>query len=186
MNSENTHQDVITCPVCHALIVGASACPDPRAHEHHEKHVPPPAQPILYGGQQPPYRSWYRMDDRGRAMITFRAHDGTEKEYPVLWGWIDPVTGKRYEYMIDLSVLGGEDLLIITGMSKRAFEAISARLPGRTGSYAVQCETTEFVKEWLFRQDSLNNRWKRPTRREKRLRHRPECSPRCRKAHRGE
>jgi hypothetical protein len=88
-----THQDVITCPVCHALIVGASACPDPRVHEHREKHVPPPAQPILYGGQQPPYRSWHRMDDRGRAMITFRAHDGTEKEYPVLWGWIDPVTG---------------------------------------------------------------------------------------------
>jgi hypothetical protein len=186
MNDEIKNQDGIVCPICETQLVGVTSCPDPEAHECREpREASRPASP-LFGGQQPPYRSWYETDASGHAMITFRAHDGTEKAYPVLWGYVDPVSGIEYPYMIDQGMLDLEALLHITGMGKRAFEAISADLPGRTGSYAVCCETTQFIKEWLFWDltNAATKGWRRPARREKKLRHRPECSPRCRRSHR--
>jgi hypothetical protein len=187
MNDEIKNQDGIVCPACNAQLVGVTPCPDPEAHEHREPgETSTPSFPLC-GGQQPPYRSWYETDARGRAMITFRAHDGTEREYPVLWGYVDPDTGIKYPYMIDQGTLDLGDLLHISGKGKRALEAISAHLPGRTGSYTVQCETTQFITEWLFWDltNTASKGWRRPARREKKLRHRPECPPHCRKSHRG-
>lgn len=86
--------------------------------------------------------------------------------------------------MIDLAVLEADDLLCITGMGKRAFEAISAHLPGRIlGRYTVACETMKFMKEFFFDHLSTLGTWSRVTRNQKSQRHRPECPPPCKKSH---
>jgi len=143
------------------------------------------SQPQLYGGQQPPYRSWYERDEKGRAILTFRKGDGAERGFPVLWNWRDPVTSVSYPWMIDLALLERDDLLFITGMAIHAFNAISAHLPGRIpGRYTVACRTQEFVKEFIFGDLAEKQRWRRVTRSQKRRMHHPSCPPNCRKAHR--
>jgi hypothetical protein len=87
--------------------------------------------------------------------------------------------------MIDLAVLEFVDLLCITGMGIHAFKAISAHLPGRIpGRYTVACETTQFVKEFIFGYLAETRRWSRVTRSQKAKRHRPDCPVGCRKWHR--
>jgi hypothetical protein len=179
-------QDGVICPRCSALLVGVSACPDAGAHVTREVRGDHSASQLqLYGGQQPPYRSWYETDAKGRAILTFRKGDGAERGFAVLWKWRDPVTGVIYPWMIDQEVLDRDDLLAITGMKVHAFNAIAAHLPGRIpGRYTVACRTQEFIKEFLFGDLAQKQRWQRVTRSQKRRMHRPTCPPKCRKAHR--
>lgn len=184
MSREDNDQGGIVCPCCKALLVNIKGCPDPGAHRISTEGKSSNPAIRLHGGQQPPYRSWYERDARGRAIITFKGRDGTVRQYPVLWGWRDPDTGISFPYMIDQAVLEVDDLLCITGMGKRAFEAISAHLPGRIpGRYTVACETTKFMKEFFFDHLSTLGTWSRVTRSQKSKRHRPECPPRCKKSH---
>jgi len=186
MSGEILNQDGVVCPRCSALLVGVIGCPEPGAHLHDEPHDDrSTSQPQLYGGQQPPYRSWYERDEKGRAILTFRKGDGAERGFPVLWNWRDPVSSVTYPWMIDLAVLERDDLLYITGMGIHAFNAISAHLPGRIpGRYTVACRTQEFVKEFIFGDLAEKQRWSRVTRSQKRRMHHPSCPPNCRKAHR--
>jgi len=186
MSGEILNQDDVVCPRCSALLVGVSGCPDTGAHASNgPRDDRSTSQPQLYGGQQPPYRSWYERDEKGRAILTFRKGDGAEKGFPVLWNWRDAVTSVTYPWMIDLAVLERDDLLYITGMGIHAFNAISAHLPGRIpGRYTVACRTQEFVKEFIFGDLAEKQRWARVTRSQKRRRHHPSCPPNCRKAHR--
>lgn len=185
MNDEILNQDGIVCPACEAQLVGVNVCPDPGAHNKAAEQQSSSPAPRLYGGQQPPFRSCYETDERGRAIMTFKGRDGTVRRYPVLWGWRDPVTNVWYPWMIDLAVLEFIDLLVITGMGIYAFKAISAHLPGRVpGRYTVACETTQFIKEFFFGHFARIRCWSRITRRQKAKRHRPDCPRGCRKSHR--
>lgn len=167
------------CPRCGAQFVGIEPCPDPGIHRRSNQAAIP-----LYGGQQAPYRTWYETDEKGRALLTFRRRDGAECAYPVIWAWRDPATGRRYPYMIDVPILRREDLLFVLGMGDSALNAIAAQLPGRTASYLVECETTEFVKEWLFSFLADQPTWTRVPRNQKRQRLHPTCAAGCRKGHR--
>jgi hypothetical protein len=167
------------CPRCGAQFVGVEPCPDPTIHRR-PHHVPIP----LYGGQQPPYRTWYDTDEKGRALLTFRRRDGAERAYPVIWAWRDPATGRRYPYMIDLPVLRRDDLLFILGLSDSSLNAIAAQLPGRTASYLVECETTTLVKEWHFGFLAEKPTWTRMPRSQKHQRLHATCIAGCRRRHR--
>lgn len=167
------------CPRCGAQFIGIEPCPDPDIHRRSNQVAIP-----LYGGQQPPYRTWYETDEKGRALLTFRRRDGAECAYPVIWAWRDPATGRRYPYMIDVPILRREDLLFVLGMGDSALNAIAAQLPGRTASYLVECETTQLVKEWLFGFLADQPTWTRLPRNQKRRHLHPRCPPDCRKAHR--
>lgn len=184
MNREDMNQGGTVCPACKALLVSINVCPDPGVHSNTVERQSSPPAIRLHGGQQPPNRSFYERDARGRAIMTFKGRDGTVRQYPVLWGWHDPVTGISIPYMIDLAVLEADDLLCITGMGKRAFEAISAHLPGRIpGRYTVACETTQFMREFFFGHLVALGNWSRVSRSQKAKRHRPGCPPRCRRSH---
>jgi hypothetical protein len=118
--------------------------------------------------------------------MPFRRWDGTIREYPVYWPWIDPITGERLPWMIALDYLHADDLSFIGGCtSLSVFQGASAAFPGRVpGSHRIIVETTTFVREYIFGHVVRNARWRRTTRRQKRMRHTADCPPGCRKRHR--
>jgi hypothetical protein len=178
-----TRQPPITCPRCDAVLVGVGTSPDAAGRVR-----PDDARRLndhqLYGAQQPPYRSSYAVDAEGRALLSFRRHDGTVRTYPVLWRWRDPISGVVYPWMIDLAILEKTDLEYITGLGRHAFNAVSANLPGRIpGRYTVACRADDFVRDYIFG-DLVRRKWTRMARSAKRRQHHPTCPPNCRKAHR--
>ena len=170
----------LNCPRCACQLVGIAApCPNPDAHMRMTAAIAPPER--VYGGQ---VATFYRIE-QGIVWIPFRKWDGIIREFPVYWPWVDPITGERLPWMIALDYLYADDLPYIAGCtSLSAFQGASAGFPGRLGSHRIIVETTSFVREYIFGSLVRNARWRRTTRRQKRMRHTADCAPGCRKRHR--
>jgi hypothetical protein len=151
------HSAALICVECDAQLVGIESCPDPLAHRRSNSLS---VSDRLFGGQQPPFRTFYEMSPDGYALLPFRRYDGAVREYECLLPYRAPGQSEL-PWMTRKTIFDEDDVLFVSGMGPQAYKDKSASLPGRTNDYARQYDAHTFIREYIFGDMVRTASWRR-------------------------